>query len=248
MCYSILYFTPSKGNDSSFVLYSRNPEGPLGSYLYDVTFRLNDHVSVSFLWFWMSTKNFLSGERNFILFLFSRLTNPFLSCVPFTFLPLNTLFMWNYRFLISCFSHRLISHHEFSQLLMHYSRGDCGHMKAWWDNYHSCLSCSSCSRNSTCYICSQWSDDVWILAEKRRTLATRRSIMTKKRDNKTKKRNVSDPSDTISIDRSTAPHSFTARGRIHLGGSPMETTSNRTISPPGTRHQSTSHLSSRQIK
>ena len=62
----------------------------------------------------------------------------------------------------------------------------------------------------------------------------RRSVMTKKRDNKTKKRNVLDPSDTISLDGSTTPHGFTARGRTHLGDSPMETISNRAISPPGT--------------
>ena len=38
MCYSIPYFTPStEKNDSSVVLNSLNPEGPLGSYLYDVT-------------------------------------------------------------------------------------------------------------------------------------------------------------------------------------------------------------------
>ena len=58
--------------------------------------------------------------------------------------------------------------------------------------------------------------------------------MTKKRDNKTKKRNVPDSSDTISIDGSTAPQSFTARGRTHLGDSPMESFSNRAISPPVT--------------
>ena len=74
--------------------------------------------------------------------------------------------------------------------------------------------------------------------------------MTKKRDNKTKKRNVPDSSDTISIDGSTAPHGFTARGRIHLGGSPMETFSNRAISPtvtgqPVTRHRSSWHWSTR---
>ena len=37
MCYSILYFKPStEKNDSSFVLKSPNPEGPLGSYLCEV--------------------------------------------------------------------------------------------------------------------------------------------------------------------------------------------------------------------
>ena len=111
---------------------------------------------------------------------------------------------------------------------MHYYRGDCGHIKARWDNHYSCQSCTSCSRFSTCYICSQWSDDVWILAEKRRLHTTRRLVMTTRRQNKKKNRNVSDPSDTISLDGRTAPHGFTARGRTHLGGSQMET--NRPLS------------------
>ena len=71
----------------------------------------------------------------------------------------------------------------------------------------------------------------------------RRSVMAKKRDKKTKKRNVPDSSDIISIDGSTAPHGLTARGRTHLGGSPMELFSNRAISPPVTNHRSTSHRS-----
>ena len=38
MCYFILYFKPStEKNNSSVVLKSLNPEGPLGSYLCDVT-------------------------------------------------------------------------------------------------------------------------------------------------------------------------------------------------------------------
>ena len=43
-----------------------------------------------------------------------------------------------------------------------------------------------------------------------------------------------DSPDTISIDGSTAPHGFTAWGRTYLGGGPMESFSNRTISPPVT--------------
>ena len=67
--------------------------------------------------------------------------------------------------------------------------------------------------------------------------------MTKKRDKKTKKRNVPDSSNTISIDGSIARHGFTSRGRTHLGGSLMESFSNWAISPPDTRHRSTSHQS-----
>ena len=65
--------------------------------------------------------------------------------------------------------------------------------------------------------------------------------MKKKRYNKTKKRNVSDPSDTNSIDGSTAPHGYTARGRTHLGGSPAESFLNRAISPPVTGPPVTGH-------
>ena len=130
---------------------------------------------------------------------------------------------------------------------MNYSRGDCGHIKAQWDNHYSYLSCTSCSRISTCFICSQWSDDVWILAEKRRLHATRRPVMTNRRQNIEKNRNVSDSSDTISLDGKTILHGFTARGRTHLGGSQMETISNQAISPPvtgqpGTGQPVTGHL------
>ena len=127
---------------------------------------------------------------------------------------------------------------------MSFYREDCGHIKVRWDNHHSCLSCTSCSRDSTFYICSQWSEDVWILAEKR-IHTTRRHIMTKKRDNKNKKRKVPTQSDTLSLDGSTAPQGYTARSRTHLGGSPVETFSDRAISLPVTGHWATRHRSSR---
>ena len=44
-----------------------------------------------------------------------------------------------------------------------------------------------------------------ILAEKRRLYVMRRSVMTNRRHNKKRKRNVSEPSDSICVDRSTAP-------------------------------------------
>ena len=174
----------------------------------------------------------------FISFLLTNFLNPFLSCVPFIFLPLNTIFMWKF------FDFLLFSSLIFSSCFRNY----------WWITLMVIVVISRqssqlpllhlCSRISTCYICSQWSDNVWILAEKRRTHATRRSIMTKKRDSKTKKRNVPDLSDTISIDGSTAPHGFTARGRTHLGGQPYGIVfqqGNKSTSHRSTSHRSTSH-------
>ena len=48
-------------------------------------------------------------------------------------------------------------------------RGDCGHIKARWDNYN-CLRCSSCSRLSTCSTCSTWSEETWILDKRSKSL------------------------------------------------------------------------------
>ena len=118
-----------------------------------------------------------------------------------------------------------------------HSYGDCGHIKARLDNHYCCLSSTSCSRFSTCYICSNWSDDIWILAEK--TSRYKKISYDKYKKNKKKNRNVSDPSDTISLDGSTAPHGFTARGRTHLGGSQMQTNSIQAISLPVTGHPGT---------
>ena len=53
--------------------------------------------------------------------------------------------------------------------------GDCGHIKAQWDNHHSCLKCSSCSRLSTCCTCSTWSEETWILADKCCMYASKKS-------------------------------------------------------------------------
>ena len=66
--------------------------------------------------------------------------------------------------------------------------GNCGHIKAQWDNHHNCLKCSSCSRLSTCSTCSTWSEETWILADRHRTHAARKSVMTRKRQNKKKRR------------------------------------------------------------
>ena len=126
---------------------------------------------------------------------------------------------------------------------MHFARGNCGHLKAKWDTHLSCLTCNSCTRISPCYICSSWTEKVWNLLERRRLHATRKSVMTQKRKQKKSKKSQSDMSDNGTVDGSTAPHSFTARGRTHQGGSLTDLESDWALSPPVTSHQSTSHQS-----
>ena len=43
-------------------------------------------------------------------------------------------------------------------------------------------------------------------------------------------------SDSVTVDGSTAPHSYTARGRTHQGGSPADLESDWALSPPVTGH------------
>ena len=50
-------------------------------------------------------------------------------------------------------------------------------------------------------------------------------------------------SDNGTVDGSTAPHSFTARGRTHQGGSLADLESDRALSPPVTGHPVASHQS-----
>ena len=124
---------------------------------------------------------------------------------------------------------------------MHFARGNCGHLKAKLDTHLSCLTCNSFTRISPCYICSSWTEKVWNLAERRRLHATRKSVMTQKRKqkkSKKSKKSQSDMSDNGTVDGSTAPHSFTARGRTHQGGSLADLESDRALSPPVTSHQS----------
>ena len=126
---------------------------------------------------------------------------------------------------------------------MHFARGNCGHLKAKWDTHLSCLTCNSCTRISPCYICSSWTEKVWNLAERRRLHATRKSVMTQKRKqkkSKKSKKSQSDMSDNGTFDGSTAPHSFTARGRTHQGGSLADLESDWALSPPVTSQPVTS--------
>ena len=122
---------------------------------------------------------------------------------------------------------------------MHFARGNCGHLKAKWDTHLSCLTCNSCTCISPCYICSSWTEKVWNLAERRRLHATRKSVMMQKRKqkkSKKSKKSQSDMSDNRTVDGSTAPHSSTARGRTHQGGSLADLESDRALSPPVTGH------------
>ena len=125
----------------------------------------------------------------------------------------------------------------FPRQLMHFVRGNCGHLKAKWDNHPSCLSCTACTRISPCSICSFWTDKVWNLAKKRRLHATRKSVMTQRRKQKKSKKtkkSQSDLSDSGTFDGSTAPPSYTARGGTHQGGSPGDLESDWALSPPVT--------------
>ena len=132
---------------------------------------------------------------------------------------------------------------------MHFARSNCGHLKAKWDTHLSCLTCNSCTRISPCSICSSWTAKVWNLAERRRLYATRKSVMTqsrKQKKSKKTKKSQSVMSDSGTVDGSTAPHSYTARGRTHQGGSPADLESDRALSPPVTSHWSSSHRSTSQ--
>ena len=127
---------------------------------------------------------------------------------------------------------------------MHFARSNCGHLKAKWDTHLSCLTCNFCTRISPCYICSSWTEKVWNLAERRLFHATRKSVMTQKRKQKKSrksKKSQSDMSDNGTVDGSTAPHSFTARGRTHQGGSLADLKSDRALSRPVTSQPVTSH-------
>lgn len=52
-------------------------------------------------------------------------------------------------------------------------RGCCGHKKALWDTHPRCLSCSDCSRFSTCEFCKLWTSINWDVAESRRSYRKR---------------------------------------------------------------------------
>ena len=93
-------------------------------------------------------------------------------------------------------------------------------------------------------MCSTWSEQTLILADKY-THAARKSVMTRKRQNKKKRLAVtSDLSDDNTIDGSTSPQGYTARGTTHQGGCWMHLKCKYTSHlSPVTSHQSTMHRS-----
>ena len=127
--------------------------------------------------------------------------------------------------------------HLFPRHSMNITCGKCGHLKAKWDNHPTCISCTACLCVSPCSVCSNWNTKVWCLAEKRCLYSTRKWVMTQKRRQKKSKKtkSQSDLSDNGAHDGSTAPLSYTARGRTHQGGSPGDLESDRALS---TGHQS----------
>ena len=109
--------------------------------------------------------------------------------------------------------------YELSRLFTKIVHDDCGHINMRWDNHNNCLKCSSCSRLLTCSTCSTWSEETWILADRRHRQAARKSVMTRKRQNKKKRRPAfSDLSDDNTLDGNTNPHGFTARVSTDHGG------------------------------
>ena len=57
----------------------------------------------------------------------------------------------------------------FAPFRMPQIRGDCGHLKAAFDNHPDCLSCALCSRDKPCEFCSSWSSSVSSLVLKKRS-------------------------------------------------------------------------------
>ena len=181
--------------------------------------------------------------RNSYLFLFIQLNFPILAFLLFYihsfYLTCNSFEIINFRFLafLALFFESFVSHHS-----MYIDRGKCGHLKAKWDNHPSCISCTACLRVSPCSICSNWTTNVWSLAEKRCLYSTRKWVMTQKRRQKKSKKtkSQSDLSDNGTPDGSTAPLSYIAQGRTHQGGSPRDLECDRALSPPVTGHPVTS--------
>ena len=94
----------------------------------------------------------LSGITYFLVFLCSFI-------IPFTNDSISFQILLFYFLLLFIID----PYHTFWWLLMMTIQGVCGHIKASWDNHSNCLSCSSCSRLSTCLVCNTWTSAVWDL-------------------------------------------------------------------------------------
>ena len=100
-------------------------------------------------------------------------------------------------------------------------RGDCGHLKASWDNHINCLSYSACSRFAKYSACRNRSGITRDLADKRRLYSTKCTTMAKTKSTLSKKSFSkkdtvnSEPSEGIPSgnDGITTMHGCTARVR-----------------------------------
>ena len=122
-------------------------------------------------------------------------------------------------------------------------RGECGHINLHWDNHLKCISCSHCSRESTCSTCNLWSDSIWDQKERRRTYASRKIAMSKK---KKRSHTLSDSSVEEKNHGSTTPHGPAARGKTHKGGNSKGLCPLGSISPPGTGQPTTRQVATGQ--
>ena len=52
-------------------------------------------------------------------------------------------------------------------------KGTCGHCKSGLDDHPSCLSCTGCSQDASCSVCSAWDEYTWRTLSKRRTYKSR---------------------------------------------------------------------------
>ena len=181
--------------------------------------------------------------KNLIFLSFLQLFSYFLLFLCFfSFLSQTTLFFFFKSFFKSIFNFLLLLIvdlcHTFSRPFMSIVRGVCGHIKASWDNHSKCLSFSSYSRLSTCWICNNWTENTWDLAE----LYSARISTMKRKLAKKKKVVQSDSDDNSFNDGITIPQGFTAGGKHHLGGNSTDAIGIHSVSnchqSPDTRHQS----------
>ena len=56
---------------------------------------------------------------------------------------------------------------------MSQTRGVCGHLKGSFDTHPPSLSCSKCTYDRQCEVCSIWPLDIWHLAKARRTFKSK---------------------------------------------------------------------------
>ena len=106
MLFYSVFHTFNRKYDSLVILKSLNPEGPLGSYLCDVTLPAL-LIMCQFLFCGQESKQriFHGVKKNlyFLSFCPVNFLNPCLSYVPLSFCPPNIILLCVNRFLISCY-------------------------------------------------------------------------------------------------------------------------------------------------